>query len=94
MFKERRKYEKEFKLMAVELVKSGKSTKEVAEDLGIKRDLICRWRRELEGSPLACFSGNGNANLNLPLKKWTQILVSSKYFIKNLLFRLSLTLIL
>ncbi len=73
MNKSRRKYEKDFKLMAVELVESGKSTREVSEDLGIKQDLICRWRREIKGSPLACFSGNGNANLTPEQKEIIQL---------------------
>lgn len=59
----RRKYDKEFKLMAVNLLESGKSTRQVADDLGVAQDLVCRWRREIQGSPLACFSGNGNANI-------------------------------
>ena len=40
MKRERRHYDKEFKLMAINLCDSGKATKEVAEELGIWPDLI------------------------------------------------------
>jgi len=42
MKRERRSYDKEFKLMAVELCHTGKSIKEVSEELGIRRELISR----------------------------------------------------
>ena len=48
MKRERRHYDKEFKLMAVNLCLTGKTAREVAEDLGIKVDLVRRWRREYE----------------------------------------------
>ncbi len=32
--------------MAVELCHSGKSTKDVADDLGVRRELLTRWKRE------------------------------------------------
>ena len=62
MKRERRHYDKEFKKMAVELVESGKTTLEVANDLGIATDLVRRWKREYYSNQLGCFSGNGNAN--------------------------------
>ena len=48
MKKTRRKYDKEFKLMAVNLCDTGKTAKEVANELGIRSDLISRWRREYD----------------------------------------------
>ncbi|QHT70859.1 transposase [Rhodocytophaga rosea] len=36
MNKQRRQFDKEFKLMAVELYRSGKSTSTVAEELGMR----------------------------------------------------------
>ena len=45
--KHRRKYDREFKLQAVKLsFESGKTVKEVAEDLGICAGNLIRWRRE------------------------------------------------
>ena len=44
----RRSYDKEFKLMAIELCQSGKSTKQVADDIGVRRELVARWKRETQ----------------------------------------------
>lgn len=63
MKKERRQFDKEFKLMTVNLCHSGKSTSQVAEELDIRPDMIRRWKRELEHHGEGSFSGYGNANL-------------------------------
>lgn len=63
MKKERRHYDKEFKLMAVELCHTGKSPKEVAEELGIRVELIRRWKREYSAYREGSFSGHGVANM-------------------------------
>jgi transposase len=65
----RRKYDEEFKRMAVELIESGGTVKEVSEDLGIRRELISRWRREYLENKTGCFSGNGNPNLTTEQKE-------------------------
>ena len=41
--KERRSYDKEFKVMAVKLLQNGKTAVEVGADLGIAYDLVRRW---------------------------------------------------
>ena len=49
MAEKRRKYSREFKSEAVQLLNtSGKSGHEIETDLGIGRGQIYRWRRELE----------------------------------------------
>ncbi len=63
MKRERRHYDKEFKLMAVNLCNTGKTTREVAEDLGVIVDLVRRWKREHNQYQEGSFSGYGNANL-------------------------------
>jgi len=63
MKKERRHYDREFKLMAVQLVHGGQTPREVADGLGIKPDLVNRWKREYEKYSDNGFSGQGNANL-------------------------------
>ncbi len=63
MKRERRSYDKEFKLMAVELCYTGKPTKEVAGELGIAAELVRRWKREHSQYQEGSFSGNGNANM-------------------------------
>ncbi len=46
---ERKGFTKEFKREAVELLKtSGKKSIEIANDLGINRDNLLRWKREFE----------------------------------------------
>ena len=58
---QRRKYDPEFKRNAVQLTEEpGRTVAEVAENLGIAKDLLYRWRREYHlsnGKPV--FPGNG-----------------------------------
>jgi transposase len=61
--KTRRKYDKEFKLMTVSLCDTGKPTTEVAKELGIRPDIVRRWRKEFKGKPLGSFPGHGNTGL-------------------------------
>lgn len=49
--------------MTVNLCLTGKTAREVAEDLGIKVDLVRRWKREYNQYEEGSFSGHGNANL-------------------------------
>ena len=60
MEKERRSYDKEFKMMAVELCYAGKPTKEVAGELGIAPDLVNRWKREYKQYHEGSFPGDLN----------------------------------
>jgi transposase len=63
MKRERKQFDKEFKLMAVNLCLLGKATREVADELGITVDLVNRWRRERQQFREGSFSGHGNANM-------------------------------
>ena len=60
----RRVYEKEFKESAIELYhNSGKSSKEIADELGISPENLRRWLREsteAEASNIRVFPGRGN----------------------------------
>lgn len=69
MKKTRKQYDKEFKEMAVNLVLSGKSSSEVADDLGIRTELVNRWKREYEQYGTGSFSGKGNMNLTAEQKE-------------------------
>lgn len=60
---ERKVYSKEFKLMAVELMNTGKSSTDVGLELGIGADLVRRWRREYNKFHEGSFSGKGIPNL-------------------------------
>lgn len=67
--RERRQFDKEFKLMAVNLCHTGKSIREVAEELDIRPDIVRRWRRELEQHGEGSFSGHGSMNLTAEQKE-------------------------
>jgi transposase len=58
----RRKFSVEFKQGAVEQTRQpGVSCAQVARDLGIRDNLLTRWKRELEGHGQAAFIGTGMA---------------------------------
>jgi transposase len=60
MKKTRRKYTREFKLEAVQLLEtSGKSATEIERDLGIGPRLLSRWKKELSQNGEAAFPGQG-----------------------------------
>jgi transposase len=58
----RRKHSREFKVEAVkQVVEKGRSVSEVADGLGINRNLLTRWKSELAAEGAQAFPGNGNA---------------------------------
>ena len=58
--KHRRKYDKEFKIQAVKLLlESGKTTNEIADDLGISSGNLTRWKREYREDAENAFPGKG-----------------------------------
>ena len=63
MKKLRRTYDKEFKMMAVELLNSGKSSTDVGRELGIGHDSAQRWKYQLESQGDISFPGKGNKSL-------------------------------
>jgi len=69
MNKTRRVYDAEFKRMSVDLCLGGRSTKDVSNELGIRAELIRRWRREFANYDSGSFSGHGNANLTVDQKE-------------------------
>lgn len=61
MGNKRRKYTKEFKKDSVEfLLNSNKSVAEVSGDLGIRYDLLNRWKNEYSEHKEKAFPGVGN----------------------------------
>ncbi len=60
-------------MMAVNLVYSGKETKEVAKELGIRTELVRRWKREHEQFQEGSFSGHGNVNMTDEQKEITRL---------------------
>ncbi len=56
----RKRYTKEFKLEALRLMKeSGKSSAEVARELGIRRNQLYKWQDELSAHGEEAFPGHG-----------------------------------
>ena len=63
MGKSRRKHSREFKIEAVkQVVEQGRSVSEVAEGLGVNRNMLTRWKSELAAEGAVAFPGNGKAN--------------------------------
>lgn len=57
----RRRFDAQFKLDAVRLVQeSERAISDIARDLGIRRELLYKWKRELEADPQNAFPGKGN----------------------------------
>ena len=66
----RRRYDSEFKHNAVQLTEEpGRSVTDVAENLGIGKDLLYRWRREFRAKQGHAFPGNGREALTEKEKK-------------------------
>ena len=67
---QRRKYDSDFKRNAVQLTEEpGRTVAEVAENLGIGKDLIYRWRREQRAHSGLAFPGNGREALTIQHQK-------------------------
>jgi transposase len=60
MVRERKTYDKSFKVKAVELSLARNNVKEVAEELNIPAQLLSVWRRAFQDNKDIAFPGNGN----------------------------------
>lgn len=56
----RKNYDKEFKMMVVNLCLSGRRSLDVANELGLDRSMVQRWVREYNSYENNSFQGNGN----------------------------------
>jgi transposase len=63
MAQQRKHYDAVFKQKAVELANARGNVPEVAAELGIKPDLIHRWKREAKTYGLGSFPGNGRPKM-------------------------------
>lgn len=58
---ERRRFDRQFKVDAVHMLESsGKTATEIASNLGIPRDSLSRWKREMKDENFRVFPGQGN----------------------------------
>ena len=55
-----KKYSREFKIEAVQLLRAGKSQVQIAKDLGISEGSLLNWKKQLEAEPVNAFPGKGN----------------------------------
>ena len=69
--RERRSFDKNFKLMVMELHK-GKSSREIGREQGLLSDMVRRWSRENSAGGEASIAGNGIAILTAEQKEITQ----------------------
>ena len=60
MGKSRRKHSREFKLEAVkQVVEHGRPVSEVADSLGVNRNMLSAWKRQFEAEGEVAFPGHG-----------------------------------
>jgi transposase-like protein len=76
--KVRKKYDKEFKLMVVNLCLSGRNAKELAFEMDLDRSMVQRWVREYNTYSDSCFKGNGNAVMTVEQKEIARLAVELK----------------
>jgi transposase len=62
MKEKRQIFDRNFKLKAVELSYERDNIKELAHELGIRVELLYRWRAEFATRPQTSFPGNGKVN--------------------------------
>ena len=55
-----KKYSREFKIEAVQLLNAGKSAAQVAKDLGVSDVTLAHWKKKLAAEPEHAFPGKGN----------------------------------
>lgn len=68
--RERRKFDSDFKRNAVSLSEeSGRTVAEVARNLGIRSELLYRWRQQMRDSKDLAFPGHGKMSLTEDQKR-------------------------
>jgi transposase len=73
MAETRKVYGKEFKQKAVELSNVRENAREVATELGIRVELLYRWRAEMRSRPDLAFGGNGKKQLTVEQSKFAKL---------------------
>ena len=73
MKRERKHYDREYKQMAVNLCLTGRPVSEVAKELGIRSEMLRRWRREFSEYGEGSFSGHVKANLTPEQKEISKL---------------------
>ena len=71
--KKRRKYDREFKQMVVELANAKEDIPALAAEMDLRPDLIYRWRREALANLGASFPGQGNKTMTEEQKEISRL---------------------
>jgi transposase len=64
MTETRRTFSREFKLKAVELSYKRENIRDLAHELDIRPELLCRWRKEFGSTQTESFPGNGKKKMD------------------------------
>ena len=89
MTQKRKRYDRQFKIAAAQVVLSGDMTvKELSEELGIKDSTLRRWAQEYESMGDSAFPGNGSPKINkdyeiVKLRKRIEELEQENGLLKN-----------
>lgn len=54
------RYNREFKIEAVQLLNAGQSLAKVSRDLGVSEASLSKWKKQLQAEPVNAFPGKGN----------------------------------
>jgi transposase len=55
-----KKYSREYKIEAVQMLKAGKNAVQVSRELGVSDVSLLHWKKQLEAEPEHAFPGKGN----------------------------------
>lgn len=89
MTQRRRRYDRQFKIAAAQVVLSGEMrVVDLAKELGVKDSTLRRWAQEYEEMGDAAFPGNGSPKINkdyeiVKLKKKIEELEQENELLKN-----------
>ncbi len=79
MLKRRRKYDNSFKKEAVNLCRqSDKSVREIAEELGISKDLLYQWKKKMEQEKNELENSSGSQYIKKELLRLQKELAETK----------------
>lgn len=86
----RRSFSREYKIEAVRMItKGGHSVSQIAKDLGIRPDMLTRWKRQFEKDESNAFPGHGqlkgDAQLLRELERENQRLRQEREILKKAL---------
>jgi len=73
MKRQRMHYDRKFKENAVKLSYQRDNINDLARELGIRSELVYRWRRELKEYGTGSFSGHGVPNLTPEMKELSDL---------------------